>query len=231
MRFHILQHVPYEGPGIIADWAIVNGHSVSVTQFFEEGFTLPELGAFDCLVVMGGPMGVYDESAYPWLAEEKRFIEKAIAAERRTLGICLGSQLLASVLGARIRRNQHTEIGWAPIWLTEEGAEAAILNHIPEELEVFHWHSDTFDIPDGAVNLAQSAGCRHQAFLYKDYILGLQFHIEVTRKDVMEMFENNNEDVTPDDYVQPASKILAREHPFRRANHAMRGILLKLTGG
>jgi GMP synthase-like glutamine amidotransferase len=230
MRLHVLQHVSFEGPGIIAEWGGVNGHEVSVTRLFDDGAVLPDRDTFDCLVVMGGPMGVNDEEEFPWLAAEKELIAGAIEAGRAVLGICLGAQLVASALGARVRRNQHREIGWAPIWLTEEGLESEIFSHIPEELEVFHWHGDTFDIPEGAVNLAQSAGCHHQAFLYGKNVIGIQFHLEVTRKDVMAMLEHSGEDLTPDAYVQAPAKILAKENPLRRANHALRGILLRLVG-
>ena len=174
-------------------------------------------------------MGVYDEKIYPWLTEEKRLIEDAILEDRKVLGICLGAQLVASVLGARVRRNQHREVGWAPIWLTDEGAAADCFADVAEELEVFHWHGDTFDIPAGAVNLAQSSGCRHQAFLYGEHVLGLQFHLEVMRKDVMAMLENTEEDLTPDRYVQVPAKILAKDNAFRRVNNTLRGILLKLA--
>ncbi len=214
---------------MIGEWAGVNGHEISVTRLFEEGARLPELDDFDCLVIMGGPMGANDEAEFPWLAAEKQLIRAAIGARRPILGICLGAQLVAASLGARILRNQHREIGWAPIWLTEEGSGADLFSHIPEELEVFHWHGDTFEIPRGAVNLAQSAGCRHQAFIYGTNVVGIQFHLEVTRKDVMAMLKNSGEDLKPDLYVQAPAKILAKENPYRRANHALRGILLKLA--
>ncbi len=229
MRFQIFQQASYEGPGIIADWAVLNDHTAEITRFFEEQYPVPGMDSFDVLVVLGGPMGVYEEREYPWLTEEKRIIEKAIGAGKKVLGICLGAQLVASVLGARVKRNQHMEIGWGPIWLTEEGMETSVFSHIPEELEVLHWHGDTFDIPSGARNLAQSAGCRHQAFDYGDNVLGLQFHLEFTRRSVQALVENCGDDLSEDTHVQPASRILARQSPFMRANHAMRGILLQIT--
>ena len=229
MRIHVLQHVSFEGPGIIGDWANANGHEISVTRLYEEEARLPPVDSIDFLVVMGGPMGVDDGEEYPWLVPEKRLIWGAIEAERPVLGICLGAQLIASVLGARVLRNEHREIGWGSIELTEEGRAAEVFSHLPDELEVFHWHGDTFETPEGAVNLAQSAGCRNQAFLYGKSILGLQFHLEITPGDVVAMIENTEEDLTPDAYVQAPAAMIGKEDSSATTNEALRGILQKLT--
>ena len=229
MRVHVLQHVSFEGPGIIGEWAKEEGHDISVTRLYEEGMRLPDLDSFDFLVVMGGPMGVHDEGEYPWLVPEKKLIGEAIGARRPVLGICLGAQLVAAVLGARIHRNEHREIGWAPIGLTEPGRGAEVLSHFPDELEVFHWHGDTFEIAEGAVNLAQSVGCAHQAFLFGENVLGIQFHLEVTPKDVVAMLEETEEDLTPDLHVQAPASILEKDVSYSAANAALQEILLKLV--
>ena len=159
MRIHYLQHVRFEGLGCIETWAQSEKHSLTGTHFFQND-PLPELGNLDWLIVMGGPMGVADEQKYPWLTTEKRFIEKAIRDGKTVLGICLGAQLIADVLGARVYSIQHKEIGWFPIELTDEGQRSSLLGFIPDQFDVFHWHGDTFDLPDGATHLARSEACQ-----------------------------------------------------------------------
>src|SRR2546428_2396131 len=118
MNIHYFQHVPFEGLGCIEDWANRKSHVLSSTRFFEK-HTLSDLKTIDWLIVMGGPMGVYDESEYLWLKEEKEFIKKAIDANKVVIGICLGSQLIAEVLGAKVYKNKFTEIGWFPVEVFE----------------------------------------------------------------------------------------------------------------
>ncbi|MEM8953253.1 MAG: type 1 glutamine amidotransferase [Verrucomicrobiota bacterium] len=229
MRIHVLQHVSYEGPGMIEGWAGQNNCPLQTTRLYEVGVALPDSDDFDCLVVMGGPMGARDEGEYGWMVDEKRLIKEAIEEGKKVLGICLGSQLVASVLGAHVRRNQHEEIGWAPIWLTDEGHGAEVLGHMQSEMPVLHWHRDTFDIPSGAKHLIESAGCRNQAFMYEDRVLGLQFHMEMTRASLRALIDNSGE-LEEGPFVQSGVKMLAREeNAFRRANHAMRGLLLRLA--
>jgi GMP synthase-like glutamine amidotransferase len=152
MRIHCLQHVPFEGPARIGDWAERRGHSLAVSHLYA-GDPLPAIDRFDRLVVMGGPMGVADEAEYSWLAHEKARIEEAIAAGKSVVGICLGAQLIAEVLGARVHRNPVKEIGWFPIELTEAGRADPICDGLTGQAEVFHWHGDTFTLPSGAVQL------------------------------------------------------------------------------
>jgi GMP synthase-like glutamine amidotransferase len=229
MRIHVLQHVPYEGPGIMEAWAGLNHCPMSTTRFFEDGYQLPDMEGLDCLIVMGGPMSVIEEDAFPWMPAEKAFIKQAIEEDKKVLGICLGAQLIADALGARVRRNQHEEIGWAPIWLTEKGHKAELLGHMQSELPVMHWHGETFDIPRGAKHLVESTGCRNQAFLFGDRVVGLQFHLEFTRESVKSLIENSPP-LSPGPFVQTPAQMLAREeNAFRRANHAMRGLLLRMA--
>ena len=139
--------------------------------------------SFDWLLVMGGAMNADEEARYPWLAGEKRAIERAIAARKRVIGICLGSQLIARVLGAKVTRNRDTEIGWFPIERAEGAEASAVGRALPARAEVFHWHGDTFALPAGAVQLARSAACEQQGFVYDDRVLALQFHPEMTPRD------------------------------------------------
>jgi GMP synthase-like glutamine amidotransferase len=228
MHIHCLQHVPFEGPAGIGDWAAQRGHSIGVTHLYDQR-ELPEQASFDWLAVMGGPMGIYDEADHPWLQREKQFLGEAIAAGKTVLGVCLGAQLIADALGTRVSRNRHREIGWFPIELTEQGQSAGPFAHLPSRLEVFHWHGDTFDLPAGAIHLARSKACEHQAFLYEGRVLGLQFHLESTPSSVADLVTNCADELTPGSYVQDAERILAAsQEDFERINRTLFGILDRL---
>lgn len=189
MKIHYLQHVPYENPGGIGDWARARAQSVSGTRVYEQ--TLPAaVDAIDWLIVMGGPMDIYDEHRYPWLAGEKRFIKAVIAGGGRALGICLGAQLIAHCLGARVHLGTCREIGWHPVDLTETGRDTGVFAGLPASINAFHWHSDTFDIPPGAVHAARSGACRNQAFVYDERVVGLQFHLETTPHGAEQLIEH-----------------------------------------
>jgi GMP synthase-like glutamine amidotransferase len=208
MRIHVLQHVPFEGPARIARWAAERGHALTTSHLYD-GDRLPGIDAFERLVVMGGPMGVDDEDVYPWLRAEKACITSAIEAGRSVVGICLGAQLIASALGARVERHRHKEIGWFPVRLTEPGCAAPLLRGLPSEQAVLHWHGDTFELPDGAVHLARSDGCEQQAFLFDDRVLALQFHLESTADSVAALCTHCADEVTPGPFVQGVEPIQA----------------------
>jgi len=175
----VIMHVPFEGLGCIEQWITKNNHSVTYIRLYEK-HELPDMNAIDWLIVMGGPMGVYDEAIYPWLSEEKTFIKQAIEAGKTVLGICLGSQLIAEVLGAKVYPNKQKEIGWFDVALSERAKTDSLFAGFEDKFPVFHWHGDTFDLPEGSKHLISSEVCKNQAFLYNDKVLGLQFHFEVT---------------------------------------------------
>lgn len=193
MRLHILQHVIFEGPGSIAAWVERHSYSLTITRFFEAGWQLPDMASFDALVVMGGPMGVSDEGLHPWLAQEKMFIRACIDAGKRVVGICLGAQLAADVLGAKVYANAQKEIGWFPVF--KMPVVSPLLWDMAEEVTVLHWHGDTFDLPEGAVLLARSEACERQMFVWRDQVLGVQFHLEMRREDVETMLDYCRKDV------------------------------------
>lgn len=179
MRVHYLQHVEFEGPGAIAEWAVRRGHTLTRVPVFAEGFAHP--GDFEMLVVLGGPMNVYQEVECPWLAEEKRFIRYTIDSGVPVLGICLGAQLLADVLGGEVVSGEAPEIGWYPVTLTGAGAESPVFGVLPSRFDAIHWHGDTFTVPPGATRLASSLLTPNQAFEYDGgRVLALQFHLEAT---------------------------------------------------
>lgn len=228
MRIHCLQHVPFEGPANIADWAVRKGHDILVTAPYE-GDPLPSPADFDRLVVMGGPMGAHDEAEHPWLAAEKVLLRESIDAGKSVVGVCLGAQLIAAALGARVYRNAHKEIGWMPVQLTEAGRASAIFGFLPQCLDVFHWHGDTFELPEGAVHLASSEACAHQAFLYDGRVLGLQFHLESTPASVRDIVANCADDITPGAHVQGAERMrAATEEDYAAIRRALFGILDRL---
>ena len=173
-----LRHVPFEDLGTLAPLLARRGFAISYRDAAVDDFAAPEIATADLLVVLGGPIGAYEESLYPWLLPELRTIEARLRANRPTLGICLGSQLMARSLGARVYPGGGKEIGWSPLSLTEAGraSSLAALGAAP----VLHWHGDTFDLPRDAVLLASTAPYAHQAFALGRPALALQFHVEVT---------------------------------------------------
>lgn len=207
LRIHYFQHVSFEGLGSIAEWATSNGHELTSTQFFINP-RLPEPADIDWLIVMGGPMGVDDETEYEWLPGEKQFIKKAIDEGKTVLGICLGAQLIAEVLGAKVYSNQYKEIGWYPIEFNENALKDKLLRGFEPELTVFHWHGDTFDIPQDAIWLACSKVCKNQAFLYNEKVLGLQFHFEMTDSSLKNMIENGKDELKTGPFIQSVDMIL-----------------------
>jgi GMP synthase-like glutamine amidotransferase len=208
MRIHCLQHAPFEGPARIAHWAAARGHALSVSHLYT-GDPLPALDRFERLIVLGGPMSVSDEAEHSWLAHEKARIEDAILAGKSVVGICLGAQLIAEVLGARVYRNADKEIGWLPVALTEAGRASRLCQDLPLEQQVFHWHGDTFELPQDAVHLARSAACAQQAFLFDGRVLALQFHLEATPESVDAICTHCAEEIVPARYVQTAEQMRA----------------------
>jgi GMP synthase-like glutamine amidotransferase len=202
MHIHCLQHVPFEPPGHIAEWAHERGHEFTVTRLFD-GEPLPDATAFDALVVMGGPMSVHDESEHPWIRGEKHLLIAALESDKHMLGVCLGAQMIAHVSGARVYRNRFQEIGWFPVEATGEGVTRFAL---PRSFAAFHWHGDTFQLPAGAVQLARTDACEQQMFLLGDRVLGVQFHLEVTTEEIAGMLAHAGN--LPDGpYVRPAGDI------------------------
>lgn len=206
MRILALQHVDFESIGMIEDWAEAHGHSLQIIRLYR-GDALPPLGELDMLVIMGGSMSVHDEQKYPWLLSEKAFIRNAIEAEKYVLGICLGAQLIASVLGAKVYPNPVKEIGWFPAAIVDDALSEPILSGLNHAMQVFHWHGDTFDLPQDARLLMSSKACKNQAFIYKKRVLGLQFHLEMTKEGIENIIENCRSEIHPAETIQSESAI------------------------
>lgn len=229
MILHYLQHVPFEGLGHAEAWARARGHEVAVTRLHRDEPT-PRATDIDLLVVLGGPMGVGDDTRFPFLRREKRFIEDALAAGRPVLGICLGAQIVADVLGAPVTRNAHDEIGWFPLELTSEGAASPHLAGWPERFTTFHWHGDAFALPSGASRLARSEACENQAFVWGDRVVALQFHPEVTPAGLQAMIDHEAPETLSGPYVQPATALLGPGRPFEQNAALLAGLLDSLAG-
>ena len=173
-----IRHVAFEDLGSFAAVLECRGWTISYRDATVDDLAAAEMMAADLLVVLGGPIGAYEDELYPFLVDELRVIEQRLAAGRPVLGVCLGSQLMARALGARVYPGPGKEIGWAPLQLTEAG-RASCLAPFGEATPVLHWHGDTFDLPAGAALLASTARYRNQAFAWEGHGLALQCHIEV----------------------------------------------------
>jgi GMP synthase-like glutamine amidotransferase len=213
MRVHLLQHVPFEGPAALAPALRGAGHDLALTRLFA-GEALPEPDALDWLVVLGGPMSVHDEREHPWLVAEKKLVRDCIDRGKRALGICLGAQLVAEVLGGEVARNREREIGWFAVERAA-GAEACALGRaLPARFAAFHWHGETFTLPPGAAHLARSEACENQAFVWGERVLALQFHLETDRAAAEALVAHCRDELAPGPFVQSPEAMLADAAPF-----------------
>lgn len=173
-----IRHVAFEGPGLLSAVLREAGYAISLHEATTGNLSDPALDNADLLVVLGGPIGAYETGTFPFLAAETALLARRLAADRPTLGICLGAQLMASALGARVFPGRVKEIGWGSVALTEEGRRSCLAPLDEPEAAVLHWHGDTFDLPEGAVRLASTTAYDNQAFAWGRSGLALQFHAE-----------------------------------------------------
>ena len=229
MNIHCLTHVPFEGPGQIAQWAAARGHNLTFTKWFE-GQHPPDTRQVDFLVVMGGPMNVYEYRLHPWLRREKSFIGQVLDRGGPVLGVCLGAQLIADVLGAKVYQNAEKEIGWFPVrWRAVAHARGLVDSAAVQSL-VFHWHGDTFDLPPGAEWLAESEGCAHQAFAFRRRVVGLQFHMEIDDQDVAGMAHHGAAELSPGRYIQSPSDLLRLPSSLADTHRLFWNLLDRMAG-
>lgn len=229
LRVHCFMHVPYEGLGYIETWLNQQQIEPSYTRFYEN-MSVPNVDDVDFLIIMGGPMSVYEDDKYDWMAQEKLFIREAIATGKIVLGICLGSQLIAEALGAKVYPNHQKEIGWFDISKTEEGKRDKMLETIAETMRIFHWHGDTYNLPANSRHLFYSANCKHQAFMYTGKVLGLQFHPEINQSLISGLLEAGKDELsTKTAGIQSAEEIMASSSWSNEANQLMHTFLDYLT--
>lgn len=230
MRVHYLQHVPFEDLAAIRGWVDSRGHTLTSTELYREPSTqaaptaaehldaFPSLDEIDLLVVMGGPMNIYDCAGQPWLQTEKAFIQAAIGVEKAVLGICLGAQLIADVLGEPVIKNAHPEIGWYPVELTEAGRTDPLFAGFPDSFIALHWHGDTFEIPPEATHTASSTACTNQAFSFDaGRVVGLQFHLEETPTSLAALVDNAGDELgaaRTEPWVASQEELLAPDAPY-----------------
>jgi GMP synthase (glutamine-hydrolysing) len=217
----VVQHAEVEEPGTIADVLSSAGYSIQPVLAFAGQPVPRNIKDSEGLVVMGGPMGVYERDRHPYLQDEMHLIENALGAGKPVLGICLGSQLLAAALGADIRRGRDKEIGWYPVMLTEEAKDDPLLAGVSQPFVALHWHGDVFDLPHGAVHLASSALTECQAFRYQDAAYGFLFHMEVDEgiiQGMVRIFVNELSEAALDgeEIAEGASKHLPQLRPIAR---------------
>ncbi|MEM9399617.1 MAG: type 1 glutamine amidotransferase [Verrucomicrobiota bacterium] len=227
MRLHYLQHVHFENMAYIEQWAKHENFTITCTEMFNNA-KLPHIDSFEWLVIMGGPMNIYEYEQYPWLADEAHFIKQAIDKGKKVLGICLGAQLIAHALGAKVSQNKHHEIGWFPVERTKDYYQREYdLPPLPKKMTFYHWHGDTFSIPNKAIPLAASKACKNQAFFYPPKTLALQFHPESTEESVHKLMESCGNDLPTDKPFVQSKKTMGNDCKtyVAEANELMKDIL------
>jgi len=226
-RIHCFQHVPFETPARIAGWAEEHRYPLAVTRFYEDPHP-PSPDTYDWLFIMGGPMSLLDDKAHPWLASEMGAVEAALGAGKTVIGVCLGAQMIAHVLGARVYDNPVKEIGWFPLTLTGAASRHPLTEGVPESFTAFHWHSQTFDLPSGAVHLARSEACAHQMFGHGSNVLGIQFHLEMTPEVIAALADHNSAEIVAAPTVQSRDEILAENTHLQSGYDILDSILGRL---
>jgi GMP synthase (glutamine-hydrolysing) len=192
MKTLIIMHVPSEGPGTLGSFLVSRNANIMTVRLYDGESLPPDPSGLDAIVSMGGPMNVYEDEKYPFLAPETLFLREALGKGVPMIGICLGAQMIARAAGARITLSPKKEVGWGKVSLTEAGSEDTLFQGLPPTLEVLQWHEDMFDVPEQGTLLATSEDCPHQAFrLGKAF--GVQFHVEVTREMLNEWFARSEE--------------------------------------
>jgi len=221
-------HVPFEGPGLIADWIREKNHSLDYTRFYEDDF-LPAASEIDMLVIMGGPMDVFDFHIHPWMQDEIEWVAEFIKTRKPVLGICLGAQIIAASLGVDVCPGKEKEIGWHNLQFLPSLGDFRIWKDLPGTRKVFHWHRDTFPIPKGATCIASSQAFPNQGFIYNKQVLALQFHLEVTPQSVKDLVEHCRNELVPGPYIQTEKEIMGRSN-YYETNRELLFQLLEYLG-
>ncbi len=221
MNIHWIQHVPFEGLGNIKEWIENHHHTLSCTKQYS-GESLPDIHDIDMLIIMGGSMGVYDVDEYPWIKTETQFIKECVELNKPVLGICLGSQFIASAMDAKVYPGPVKEIGWFPVQIFNK----ELFPFEEDHPVIFHWHGDTFDLPNNAELLASTPEVKHQAFRFGDKTIAIQFHLEQTEETVAGMLTHFADDLLENGAkIQSKEEIESQKHYFETNKKIMFHIL------
>lgn len=217
MNAHCFQHEPFEGMAAIETWLTQNNFDITYTRFYESD-VLPDLNHIDWLIVMGGSMSVNDESDFPWLKKEKVFIKNCINSNKVVIGVCLGSQLIANALGAIVYKNTEKEIGWYPIF-KNKNVYSPIFDSLPQETAMFHWHGETYDLPEGAKLIASSKVCKNQIFQVREKTIAFQCHPETTLESLRSMNEACRAELVQASFIQSEAEMIAGVKEYAPTMH------------
>jgi len=227
MRVHYLQHIHFEDLGSMAVYFKAKNAQITNTQVYQNT-EFPSLDDFDVLIIMGGPMGVYQEDEHPWLVAEKQFIRSAIDAKKVVMGFCLGAQLIAEVCGGEVTQNKQKEIGWFMISPVKHDNKTILDDIFSESLLAYHWHGDTFSLPPKAQHLTRSSACENQAFVIDDHVFGFQFHLEMTPKGTRDLVKHCADELPileQSKFVQTPEQLIGTMEQFIEINETMHKIL------
>ncbi|HWQ68311.1 MAG TPA: type 1 glutamine amidotransferase [Methanospirillum sp.] len=232
IQVYSFEHAEFEDPGYISEWLAFHQIDLHHIKLYA-GASLPDPSSVDLLIIMGGPMNIYDEKEFPWLIEEKRGINAIIQARKPVLGICLGAQLIADVLGGSITRSPQAEYGWHTVNQTEHQDNNYVISNMPDifpaRLEVFQWHQDTFSIPPGAHHLYRSDTCPHQAFIYRSHVIALQFHPEMNEESIRGFLSASAYELEKKGLSDLSDKILSNLALCNKGHDFIGGLMAYLT--
>jgi GMP synthase-like glutamine amidotransferase len=223
MNVLIIKHIEIEGPGIV-EYVLNATKTPYKILSVETSSNFPKIDLFSHLIILGGPMNVYEEERYPFLKKEDLLIKEAIQKGKAVLGICLGAQLIAKALGVKIFKAPIKEIGWSEVELTDEGIQDTLFSHFTKNFQVFQWHEDTFDLPQGAKLLATSSLVPHQAFVYGKGVYALQFHLEVTEEMIREWLETYEDDFQKEPQTHLSKSQILTETEIHIETYTRRGL-------
>ncbi len=212
-KIECFMHVPFEGPGIILNWIGERGDHLHYTRFYN-GEVLPDASAVDMLIIMGGPMDVFDFHIHPWMEDEIEWVKDFIASGKPVFGICLGAQIIAAALGEEVYPGPHKEIGWHNLQFFPSLGDYKICKDLPITRKVFQWHGDTFNIPEGATRIAGSDAFPNQGFIHGNSVVAMQFHLEVTPESVKELVNNCRGELVEGIHIQSEKEILSEQSYF-----------------
>ncbi len=217
MRIQAIQHVPFETPGHIITICERAGHQMNIARVYLDE-PVPDPSFYDLLLIMGGPMSIHDEDQYPWLVQEKQRVRETIGRDKPVIGFCLGAQIIADVLGAQVFKAAYPEIGWFPVIKT---APASMLGFLPDIITVFHWHGETFHLPEGATRIYSSDATPNQSFIFGRNVLALQFHPEITSDGVQSLTRHCNDELTGGPYIMKEGDILHGHSLYHAGGYKM----------